>query len=125
MSAAAEIDHVSSLFQEKQAELQSAVVRVDQVRWRVEGRVTLSEFVSGELLSSFYLVLPVDPAVGGFEERAPSAALCCTSSGGARRVPGRTSWPERVTPVWSCSPGAEEALPGAAGKSHHLMISFV
>ena len=33
-SPAAEIDHVSSLFQEKQAELQSAVVRVDQVTWR-------------------------------------------------------------------------------------------
>lgn len=31
VSPAAEIDHVSSLFQEKQAELQSAVVRVDQV----------------------------------------------------------------------------------------------
>lgn len=30
---AAEIDHVSSLFQEKQAELQSAVIRVDQVLW--------------------------------------------------------------------------------------------
>lgn len=36
LSPAAEIDHVSSLFQEKQAELQSAVVRVDQVTWRVE-----------------------------------------------------------------------------------------
>ena len=31
LSVVAEIDHVSSLFQEKQAELQSAVVRVDQV----------------------------------------------------------------------------------------------
>ena len=28
---AAEIEHVSNLFQEKQAELQSAVLRVDQV----------------------------------------------------------------------------------------------
>lgn len=36
VSPAAEIDHVSSLFQEKQAELQSAVVRVDQVTWRVD-----------------------------------------------------------------------------------------
>lgn len=33
--AAAEIEHVSSLFQEKQTELQSAVVRVDQVRLTV------------------------------------------------------------------------------------------
>lgn len=30
---AAEIEHVSNLFQEKQAELQSAVLRVDQVIW--------------------------------------------------------------------------------------------
>lgn len=34
LSPAAEINHVSNLFQEKQAELQSAVVRVDQVTWR-------------------------------------------------------------------------------------------
>ncbi|XP_035023483.1 apoptosis-stimulating of p53 protein 1 isoform X4 [Hippoglossus stenolepis] len=41
----AEIDHVSSLFQEKQAELQSAVVRVDQLTQQLEdlrkGRIQL------------------------------------------------------------------------------------
>ncbi|KAM8834416.1 LOW QUALITY PROTEIN: apoptosis-stimulating of p53 protein 1-like [Synchiropus picturatus] len=45
----AEIDHVSSLFQEKQAELQSAVIRVDQLTQQLEdlkkGRLQLHSLV--------------------------------------------------------------------------------
>lgn len=70
------------------------------------------------------MVLTVDPAVGGFEERTPSDALCCTSAGATHRVPGGTHWPERIPLVWPCSPGAEETLPGAAGKIHLLIISY-
>lgn len=47
----AEIDHVSSLFQEKQAELQSAVVRVDQLTQQLEdlrrGRLQLHSVAQG------------------------------------------------------------------------------
>ncbi|XP_030299819.1 apoptosis-stimulating of p53 protein 1-like isoform X2 [Sparus aurata] len=48
----AEIDHVSSLFQEKQAELQSAVVRVDQLTQQLEdlrrGRLQLHSVAPGQ-----------------------------------------------------------------------------
>lgn len=104
---AAEIDHVSSLFQEKQAELQSAVVRVDQVTVGFRPR---SAFV--DLLHNL-IFPPADPAVGGLEERTPSATL---RPGNANRVSGWTHRTERISPLWSCSPGAEEALPGAAGE---------
>uniref|UniRef100_A0A8C6PVY0 Protein phosphatase 1, regulatory subunit 13Ba n=1 Tax=Nothobranchius furzeri TaxID=105023 RepID=A0A8C6PVY0_NOTFU len=47
----AEIDHMSTLFQEKQAELQSAVIRVDQLTQQLEdlrrGRVQLGSPLSG------------------------------------------------------------------------------
>lgn len=104
---AAEINHVSSLFQEKQAELQSAVVRVDQVTVAFRARSACVH-----LLHNF-IFPPADPAVGGLEERTPSATL---RLGDANRVSGWTHRTERISPLWSCSPGAEEALPGAAGK---------
>ncbi|XP_030574061.1 apoptosis-stimulating of p53 protein 1-like isoform X2 [Archocentrus centrarchus] len=48
----AEIDHVSSLFQEKQAELQSAVIRVDQLTQQLEdlrrGRLQLHSGAPGQ-----------------------------------------------------------------------------
>ncbi|XP_034713406.1 apoptosis-stimulating of p53 protein 1-like isoform X6 [Etheostoma cragini] len=52
----AEIDHVSSLFQEKQAELQSAVVRVDQLTQQLEdlkrGRLQLHPVATAQVAQS-------------------------------------------------------------------------
>lgn len=58
---------MSNLFQEKQAELQSAVLRVDQVSWTL-----LVKLKFKRLPRFFTLFSPVDPAVGGFEERTSS-----------------------------------------------------
>lgn len=108
--SAAEIEHVSNLFQEKQAELQSAVLRVDQVTRHEERGVvwilTLDFDLGVDPLS------PVNPAAGGLEER--------TSSFGRRAC-----WPESLGPVRSCCAGAEEALPGAAGQSDVLLVPAV
>lgn len=106
--SAAEIEHVSNLFEEKQAELQSAVLRVDQVTQTLLGRARGKPGVGLPLdLNCFQTV---NPAAGGAEERT-SAASC-----------GRTRRPESIGPVWSCCPGAEEALPGAAGQSNVFLI---
>lgn len=132
LSPAAEIDHVSSLFQEKQAELQSAVVRVDQVTWRGgDQRVIVNLNLFGQNAASasciytlLKIVLPVDSTVGRSKKRTPSNAFCSTTSWCTHGTPWHKHWPERITPVRPCSPGTEEALPGAAGRFNFLIISL-
>ncbi|XP_023208637.1 apoptosis-stimulating of p53 protein 1-like isoform X3 [Xiphophorus maculatus] len=89
----AEIHHVSSLFQEKQDELQAAVSRVEQVGGAAAA----------------------DPAVGGPEEGPPPAAERRPEAGGHLWVPSGTRRPEGLLVIRLCWRGAEEALPGAAG----------
>ncbi|XP_032402529.1 apoptosis-stimulating of p53 protein 1-like isoform X5 [Xiphophorus hellerii] len=89
----AEIHHVSSLFQEKQDELQAAVSRVEQVGGAAAA----------------------DPAVGGPEEGPAPAAERRPEAGGHLWVPSGTRRPEGLLVIRLCWRGAEEALPGAAG----------
>lgn len=85
----------------------------DCLGWKIYSHVSHCafdlKFTTDEMF--FYICLTVDSAVGGFEKRTPSATLS------THWVPGCLRWTERFTAVWSCSSGAEETLPGAAGKS--------
>lgn len=132
LSPAAEIDHVSNLFQEKQAELQSAVVRVDQVTnaslrlsprgfQLIQSKKHALHFAfcffscTGTFVS---LLFPLaNPAAGGLEKRTPPAALPGTRNRSFERFARPTCRPQGLGSISACSPGAQETLPGAAGTS--------